>query len=207
MINSAKNATDLFGQADAIDAALKLLIASYDRGGKLMICGNGGSAADCEHIVGELMKGFCLPRKLSTEDREKLVNSGGNGKMLAECLQYGLPAISLVSHTSLITAITNDINSDMIFAQQVWAIGKQDDLLLAISTSGNSINVLHAAETARAKSIPVIGLTGHSGGKLASLCNVLIAAPSNHVAKIQEMHLPLYHEICRRIEAHYFTSK
>ena len=190
-----------------IASALKLLIASYDAGGTLLICGNGGSAADCEHIVGELMKGFCLPRSLSAHDRDRLkAICGDDAARLGEKLQYGLPALSLVSHSSLITAIANDLDGDLIFAQQLWAMGKANDVLLAISTSGNSENVLLAAKTARAKNMAVIGLTGAGGGKLAPLCDVLIDAPSNDVARIQEMHLPIYHEICRQLESHYFNA-
>ena len=191
----------------SIDTAIARLSNSYDAGGKLLICGNGGSAADCEHIVGELMKGFCLPRSLSSADRNRLTETcGDDAKFLGEKLQYGLPALSLVSHSSLITAIANDLDGDMIFAQQVWGIGKAGDVLLTISTSGNSQNVLLAAKVARAKKITVIGLTGGSGGQLATLCDVLINVQSNNVATIQELHLPIYHEICRSIEAHYFTE-
>ena len=199
--NSDKNHTT------KIAAALKLLVASYDAGGSLLVCGNGGSAADCEHIVGELMKGFCLPRSLSERDRDRLTAiCGDDAARLCEKLQYGLPALSLVSHSSLITAIANDLDGDLIFAQQIWAMGKANDVLLAISTSGNSENILLAAKTARAKNMAVIGLTGAGGGKLAPLCDVLIDVPSNDVATIQEMHLPIYHEICRQLESHYFTA-
>ena len=190
-----------------IAAALKLLIANYDAGGSLLVCGNGGSEADCEHIVGELMKGFCLPRSLSKHDRNRLTAiCGDDAARLCEKLQYGLPALSLVSHSSLITAIANDLDGDLIFAQQIWAMGKANDVLLAISTSGNSENILLTAKTARAKNMVVIGLTGAGGGKLAPLCDVLIDVPSNDVASIQEMHLPIYHEICRQLESHYFTT-
>ena len=190
-----------------IAAALKLLIVSYDTCGSLLICGNGGSAADCEHIVGELMKGFCLPRSLSAQDRDRLTAiCGDDAARLGEKLQYGLPALSLVSHSSLITAIANDLDGDLIFAQQIWAMGKANDVLLAISTSGNSENILLAAKTARAKNMTVIGLTGAGGGKLAQLCDLLIDVASNDVASIQEMHLPIYHEICRQLESHYFTA-
>ena len=191
----------------SIGKAIARLIASYDVGGKLLICGNGGSAADCEHIVGELMKGFCLPRSLSPTDRNRLSETCGNdAKLLGEKLQYGLPALSLVSHSSLITAIANDLDGDLIFAQQVWGAGKAGDAILIISTSGNSQNVLLAAKVARAKKITVIGLTGRGGGRLAKLCDVLIDVQSDDVAAIQELHLPIYHEICRSIEAHYFTE-
>lgn len=193
-------------QEASIDATIAKLVASYDSGGKLLICGNGGSAADCEHIVGELMKGFCLPRSLTSADRDRFAETCGNdASLLSETLQYGLPTLSLVSHSSLITAIANDLDGDMIFAQQLWGLGKAGDVLLAISTSGNSQNVLLAAKVARAKRITVIGLTGKDGGMLGPLCDVLIDVQSDDVAKIQELHLPVYHEICQRIEAHYFS--
>ena len=190
-----------------INTAIESLIAAYDTGGKLMICGNGGSAADCEHIVGELMKGFCLPRSLSSADRDQLSKTcGDDADLLGRKLQYGLPALSLVSHSSLITAIANDLDGDMIFAQQIWGVGKAGDILLAISTSGNSRNIVLAAKVARAKHITVIGLTGQGGGLLAPHCNVLIDVPSDNVARIQEMHLSIYHKICQSIEAHYFSN-
>ena len=187
--------------------AIAALIICYEREGKLLVCGNGGSAADAEHIVGEMMKGFCLPRSLSAHDRDRLTAiCGDDAVRLGEKLQYGLPALSLVSHSSLITAIANDLDGDLIFAQQIWAMGKATDVLLAISTSGNSENILLAAKTARAKNMMVIGLTGAGGGKLAPLCDVLVDVPSNDVASIQEMHLPIYHDICRQLELHYFTA-
>ena len=195
------------GQHDSLKAAVEKLIASYDAGGTLLICGNGGSAADCEHIVGELMKGFCRRRPLTADDRNKLaVVSGDDATLLADKLQYGLPALSLVSHSALITAIANDLDGGLIFAQQIWALGKAGDVLLAISTSGNSRNVLLAAKAARAKNMVVIGLTGAGGGQLAPLCDVLIDVPSDNVARIQELHLPIYHQICMRLEAHYFKA-
>jgi D-sedoheptulose 7-phosphate isomerase len=194
-------------QHDSLKAAVEKLIASYDVGGTLLICGNGGSAADCEHIVGELMKGFCRRRPLTADDKNKLAAvSGDDAALLADKLQYGLPALSLVSHSALITAIANDLDGSLIFAQQVWALGKAGDVLLAISTSGNSRNILLAAKAARAKDMAVIGLTGAGGGQLAPLCDVLIDVPSDNVARIQELHLPIYHEICRQLEAHYFKA-
>ena len=200
------NTKDLNQQA-TINAAIAQLTASYDAGGKLLICGNGGSAADCEHIVGELMKGFCLPRSLTSADRNRLEETcGHDASLLSEKLQYGLPALSLVSHSSLITSIANDLDGNMIFAQQVWGFGKAGDVLLTISTSGNSQNVLLAAKVARAKKITVIGLTGRGGGRLGQLCDVLIDVPSDNVATIQELHLPIYHEICQKIEAYYFAE-
>ena len=186
--------------------AIAALITCYERDGKLLVCGNGGSAADAEHIVGEMMKGFCLPRGLSDTDKTQLAFiAGDDADLLSTKLQYGLAALSLVSHSALITATSNDQDSQLIFAQQVWGLGQAGDILLAISTSGNSQNVLLAAKTARAKNMLVIGLTGATGGKLAELCDIAITVPSHDVAQIQEMHLPIYHHICASVEAHFFA--
>ena len=186
--------------------AIAALITCYERGGKLLVCGNGGSAADAEHIVGEMMKGFCLPRGLSDTDKTQLAFvAGDDADLLGTKLQYGLAALSLVSHSALITAAANDQGSQLIFAQQVWGLGQAGDILLAISTSGNSQNVLLAAKTARAKNMLVIGLTGATGGKLTGLCDIAITVPSDNVAQIQEMHLPIYHHICASVEAHFFA--
>jgi D-sedoheptulose 7-phosphate isomerase len=172
----------------------------------LLVCGNGGSAADAEHIVGEMMKGFCLHRRLSNNDKARLASvAGDDTELLATKLQYGLAALSLVSHSALITATANDQDGQLIFAQQVWGIGLAGDVLLAISTSGNSQNVLLAAKVARAKNILVVGLTGASGGRLAEICDIAIKVPSDQVAEIQEMHLPIYHHICASVEAHFFA--
>ena len=186
--------------------AIAALIICYEREGKLLVCGNGGSAADAEHIVSEMMKGFCLPRRLSDNDKAQLaLVAGVDADLLGTKLQYGLAAMSLVSHSALITATGNDQDGQLIFAQQVWGLGQAGDILLAISTSGNSKNVLLAAKTARAKNMVVIGLTGATGGKLAGLCDIAITVPSNNVAQIQEMHLPIYHHICASVEAHFFA--
>ena len=186
--------------------AIAALITCYEQNGKLLVCGNGGSAADAEHIVGEMMKGFCLPRCLSDTDKAQLASvAGDDAKLLGTELQYGLAALSLVSHSALMTATANDQDGQLIFAQQVWGLGQAGDILLAISTSGNSQNVLLAAKSARAKNMLVIGLTGATGGKLAGLCDITISVPSDNVAQIQEMHLPIYHHICASVEAHFFA--
>ena len=186
--------------------AIAALITCYEREGKLLVCGNGGSAADAEHVVGEMMKGFCLPRGLSDTDKTQLAFvAGDDADLLGTKLQYGLAALSLVSHSALITATANDQDGQLIFAQHVWGLGQAGDILLAISTSGNSQNVLLAAKTARAKNMLVIGLTGATGGKLTGLCDIAITVPSDNVAQIQEMHLPIYHHICASVEAHFFA--
>ena len=208
MTSDTKNSPNsrLFGCDEAIAQTIAALISCYQRQGKLLVCGNGGSAADAEHIVGEMMKGFCLPRRLSDNDKARLASvAGDDTELLATKLQYGLAALSLVSHSALITATANDQDGQLIFAQQVWGIGLAGDVLLAISTSGNSQNVLLAAKVARAKNILVVGLTGASGGRLAEICDIAIKVPSDQVAETQEMHLPIYHHICASVEANFFA--
>lgn len=186
---------------ESIVLATELIIDSYKKGCKLLICGNGGSAADSEHIVGELMKGFILPRKLSNDLVSKI-----NDKVLTDSLQYGLPAISLVSHTALSTAFSNDQLPSAVFAQQVLGYGKNDDVLLCISTSGNSLNCIYAAEVAKAIGLKVISLTGEKECKLKNLSDVIIQAPSKETFKIQEYHLPIYHAMCLAIENEFFND-
>ena len=183
----------------SIKNATEIIINSYKTSNKLLICGNGGSAADSEHIVGELMKGFCLPRKISKELADKI-----NDKELTDSLQYGLPAISLVSHTALSTAFANDQMPTAVFAQQVLGYGKEGDILLCISTSGNSKNCVYAAEVAKALNMKVISLTGEKDSKLKELSDVTIQAPSKETYKIQEYHLPIYHAMCLAIEYEFF---
>ena len=208
MTSDVKNSPNsrLFGCDKAVAQTIAAMISCYERQGKLLVCGNGGSAADAEHIVGEMMKGFCLPRLLSDDDKALLASvAGDDTELLATKLQYGLAALSLVSHSALITATANDQDGQLIFAQQVWGIGQAGDVLLVISTSGNSQNVLLAAKAARAKNILVVGLTGASGGRLAEICDIAVKVPSDQVVKIQEMHLPIYHHICASVEAHFFA--
>ena len=185
-------------QNSIIDAT-NLIIDSYKNGCKLLVCGNGGSAADSEHIVGELMKGFILPRKLSNELVEAI-----NDSTLTDALQYGLPAISLVSHTALSTAFSNDQLPTAVFAQQVLGYGKKDDILLCISTSGNSLNCVYAAKVAKAIGVKVVSLTGAKDSKLKALSDVTIQANEFETFKIQELHLPIYHSICLAIENEFY---
>jgi D-sedoheptulose 7-phosphate isomerase len=188
----------------SIISATELLIKSYKNGGKLLICGNGGSAADSEHIVGELMKGFCLPRHINLELSNKLRKISDNAEYLIDNLQYGLPAISLVSHTALSTAFANDKAPDVCFAQEVLGYGKSGDVLLGISTSGNSKNVVYAAQVAKTIGINVIALTGEKDNKLERYASVNIKVPSSVTFKIQEFHLPVYHAICLALEDEFF---
>lgn len=178
-----------------IENALALMIDTYKKGGKILVCGNGGSSADADHIVGELMKGFLKSRKVTDERIPQ---------ELREKLQGALPAISLSAHTSLMTATINDNDADMVFAQQVYGYAKDNDLLIAISTSGNSKNVANAVKVAKALGVKAIALTGKTGGELKQLADVTICAPSTETYKIQEYHLPIYHYLCAKVEEEIF---
>ena len=189
-----------------IVAAYLLLEESYENGGKILVAGNGGSAADAEHIVGELMKGFKLPRKPEADFAEKLVEENQElGSVLAENLQGALPAIALDGHPALSTAYMNDCEPLLCFAQQVNGYGKSGDVFLGISTSGNSKNVLYAATTAHAKGMKVIGLTGAKDSKLKDMSDVCIKAPQTETYMIQELHLPIYHCLCLMLEDNFFA--
>jgi len=191
-------------QAD-IEKAFAVLCDCYQSGGKLLVCGNGGSAADAEHIVGELMKSFSKTRSLPNPIKEKLKAAcPERGSSLAMKLQAALPAISLAGNYSLSSAFANDVDPQLVFAQQVIGYGRPGDVLLAISTSGNSENVLNAAVTARAMGLKVIGLTGESGGQLRACCDVIIGVPGHETFEIQELHLPVYHALCKMLEVYFF---
>lgn len=191
---------------DSIRRAIDEIIISFQRGGKLLVCGNGGSAADSEHIVGELMKGFLLKRPLSEELKSKLLEDyGGDGARIAESCQSALPTISLVAHTALTTAFSNDQASDLVFAQQVLGYGKKGDILLGISTSGNSKNVVYATELAKELGMVTIALTGERKNKLLEIADITIQVPESETYKIQEMHLPVYHAICLALENEFFS--
>ena len=161
----------LAGMKEEIAGAFRILKESYENGGKLLVCGNGGSASDSDHIVG------------------------------------ALPAISLTGHPALSTAFLNDVDPEMVFAQQVYGYGREGDVLIAITTSGNSVNVLHAVKVAKAKGMKVIGLTGHDGGALKGLCEVCLIVPGGTTADIQEYHLPVYHTLCAMLEEHFFPGE
>jgi D-sedoheptulose 7-phosphate isomerase len=193
---------------ESIQAAYDILKEAYTKDRKLLVCGNGGSASDSEHIVGELMKEFKLKREIYKNQAEamKLIDSE-LGAILAKHLQGALPAIALTGHSSLTTAFMNDSNPELIFAQQVNGYGKPDDIFLGISTSGNSRNVLFAAVAAKAKGLKVIGLTGQKPCKLAQLADVCIQVPETETYKIQELHLPVYHCLCMMLEEHFFGNK
>ena len=185
--------------------AYLLLEECYENGGKILVAGKGGSAADAEHIVGELMKGFKLPRKLDDDFSSKLIGESQElGLVLAENLQSALPAIALDGHPALSTAYMNDCEPLLCFAQQVNGYGKGGDIFLGISTSGNSKNVLYGAVTARAKGMKVIGLTGARDSKLKEMSDVCIKAPQTETYMIQELHLPIYHCLCLMLEDRFF---
>lgn len=195
----------LSNNSENIRNAFELLRLCYEAQGTLLLAGNGGSASDADHIVGELMKGFILPRKVNNDFAEKLVSvDKEKGVELSQKLQQALPAIAVSNHNSLNTAFLNDVNGEMCFAQQVYGYGKEGDVLLAISTSGNSKNILYAAVTAKAKGMKIIGLTGRGGGKLADMADVLIAVDETETYKIQELHLPIYHCLCLMLEQRFF---
>lgn len=190
-----------------IRKAAECLIQCYQHNGKVLVCGNGGSCSDSDHMVGELMKGFKSKRKIGEVLSKQLLTFGGErGKYLSEKLQQNLPAISLTAHTSLITAVANDIDADLIFAQQVVGYGNAGDVLVAISSSGNSKNVVDALITAKAKGLIVIGLTGETGGKMKPYCNVLINVPGLRTDYVQELHLPIYHTLCLMVEDFFFGN-
>lgn len=189
--------------SESVVAAVNLLIESFAAGRKLLICGNGGSAADADHIAGELNKGFLDQRPLTPSQRELF---GSDDDHIAGKLQRALPSINLTSSAALISAFGNDVDWTYALAQQVWALGSEGDVLLAISTSGSSKNVVYAATTARAKGIPTVALTGHRASPLSEIADVAIMAPATPVHHVQELHLPIYHAICIELEQFFFAG-
>ena len=192
---------------DDITKATDAIISCYEKGGKVLLCGNGGSCADCEQIVGELMKGFLRHRPISEDKKAEMkANSPIVDDEILSKLQCGLPAISLPSMTALNSAFCNDVDPELIYAQPLMALGNKGDILIAISTSGNSKNVFGAVKVAKALGVTVIGLTGKTGGKLREHSDICICAPETETFKIQELHLPIYHYICAEVEAHFFEK-
>ncbi len=188
-----------------IEKAYGLIKESYDQGGKLLIAGNGGSCADSQHIVGELMKGFCKKRPVPEDFARALLSADPErGGLIAGKLQGALPAMALTDHQALNTAFANDVDGDFCFAQQVYGYGDPGDVLLAISTSGNSKNLMYAAAVAKAKGMKLIVLTGKDGGLLAKTADCALIAPSQETYMIQELHLPIYHTLCLMLEETYF---
>jgi len=192
---------------DDIKKAVDAMIACYERGNKILLCGNGGSCADCDHIVGELMKGFLKLRPIdeSEKARMKAASPTLDDELLSK-LQCGLPAISLPSIAALNSAFCNDVDPELIYAQSLFALAKEGDLLIGLSTSGNAKNVFAAVKVAKALGVKVIGMTGAKGGKLYENSDICIRVPENETFKIQELHLPVYHYLCAAVEGHFFES-
>ena len=193
-------------QRQAIEQAYLTIVECYKKGGKLILCGNGGSCTDCDHIVGELMKGFLKLRPLSEDKKAEMKNNCDlvDDELLSK-LQGGLPAISLPSITALNSAFCNDVDPELMYAQPLMSLANKNDILIGISTSGNSKNVFGAVKVAKALGIKVIGLTGQTGGKIKGVADVCICAPETETFKIQELHLPIYHYLCAAVEEHFWS--
>lgn len=190
-----------------IAKAYELLLECGKGGGLVMTCGNGGSAADATHIVGELMKGFKLHRPLDEAERKVVIDScQTDGEYLADRLQKGIRAVSLDDQTAIGTAVANDNGADMIFAQQVYGYARKGDVLIGLSTSGNSGNVVRACQVARALGAKVIAMTGNGGGKMKALADAFIGVPATDTYRIQEYHLPVYHALCAMVESELFDE-
>ena len=187
-----------------ISNAFERIKTTYEDGGTLFCAGNGGSASDSEHIVGELLKSFKKHREIDEETKKNLFNYGDDGAYLLSKLEGSLPAISLISQTGILTAFANDKSWDTAIAQQLYGLGKKGDCLFLLSTSGNSKNCVYAALVAKAKGIKTIAFTGVSGGKLKEICDECICAPEVETYKVQELHLPIYHCLCAMLEEEFF---
>lgn len=188
-----------------VEAARDLMIEIYKKGGKVLVCGNGGSCSDSDHIVGELMKGFLLRRPVGKDFTEQLKAQGfEDAQYITDHLQGALPAISLPSQSAILSAFANDVDADMVYAQLTYGYGQENDLLICLSTSGNSKNVVYAAKVAKAKGVKTIALTGEKQSKLSEICDVTIRVPETETYKIQELHLPIYHYLCEEAEKNFF---
>ena len=192
---------------EAITTAIQAVEACYENGGKVLLCGNGGSCADSDHIAGELLKGFLKKRPLSAEQVEAMQMACPELEPgLLDKLQGGLPAIPLTAMAALFTAFCNDVDPELVFAQQVLALGRTGDVLIGISTSGNAKNVAAAAKVAKGLGLTVIGLTGRNGGTLSELADICVCVPETETYKVQELHLPVYHCLCAAVEEHFFKQ-
>lgn len=206
MINELLNRySSLCECKEDIEKAAKAIIECYENGGKLLLCGNGGSCADCEHIVGEMMKGFLKKRPLNDSKKAEMKSKCDlvDDELLSK-LQCRLPAVAIPSINALNSAFCNDVDPELVYAQPLMSLAKENDILIGISTSGNSKNVFGAVKVAKALGIKVIGLTGKKGGKLKETADICICAPETETFKIQELHLPIYHYICAAVEEHFF---
>ncbi len=196
---------DLLPLQEQIRQACNMLITAFQNGNKLLLCGNGGSCADCDHIAGEFLKGFLLKRPVSTELKNEMTEKyGDDGAEIARKLQQGLPTISLNTHSAAISAFENDVDPELIYAQQVLAYGKSGDVLIGISTSGNAKNVAAAVMTANVLGLHTIGLTGKDGGILTKHSELVLIMPQNETYRIQEDHLAVYHLLCAMVELELF---
>ena len=191
-----------FMKAD-VEAAVEKIVECYKGGGKVLLCGNGGSAADSEHISGELLKGFMELRRPEGDELSALTEALGED---AVKLQRGVAAVPLTSLSASLSAFANDVDPELVFAQLTYALGKKGDVLICLSTSGNSKNVVKAAKTAKALGIKTIGMSGESGGAFLSICDITVNAPSRETYKVQEYHLPIYHAICAEVERILFAK-
>ena len=191
-----------------IEKVVSMMLETYRSGGKILLCGNGGSCADCDHIVGELMKSFMYERKPDACVVEKLKTQfGDETKKIAECLQTGIPAISLPSQSAVLTAYLNDVVPEYIYAQLVYGYAKDNDMLFCLSTSGNSKNVVNAAKVAKALGIKTASITGQNESELSRLCDVCVRVPETETYKVQELTLPVYHHLCASVEKTLFGGK
>lgn len=196
----------LVGCKESISAAYDLLKGAADKNALIMVCGNGGSAADCEHITGELMKGFNLRRPLSDDEKAKFDGIDG-GAEIASKLQGAIKTVSLASQVGVISAFANDVDASLVFAQQVWGYASSPcDVLIALSTSGNSLNVVNAVKTAKAAGIKSLAITGGKDSRLSELCDVTVKLPAFTPFEVQELTLPLYHALCAALEADLFPA-
>ncbi len=190
---------------DNLAKGIDAIISCFRADGKMLVCGNGGSASDALHIVGELMKSFVLPRRPLPEEETKLRKSAaGDAEYILNNLQRALPTISLVSETALITAYSNDAAPELAFAQQVYGYGRPGDVLLALSTSGNSKNVLYACQVAQAFGLTVVALTGETGGVIKTAADILVTVPGTDAFRVQNLQMPLYHMLCLVVEHEFF---
>jgi D-sedoheptulose 7-phosphate isomerase len=205
--NFIKRFPELKETLDSLKEAAKIIIEALDNDNTLYLCGNGGSAADCEHIAGELLKSFKCKRELSFELKKKFEQFSNDGKKLAEKLEYGLRAIALTSHPSFSTAFANDVDASMIFAQQLLALSKKDDVVLGISTSGNAQNIKKCFITAKVKGLKTVLLTGKNGGACAEFADCIIKVPETETFLIQEKHVGIYHTLCLIVEDYFYGEK
>ena len=197
---------DLLPLQTEILQACDIVKTAFQNGNKLLLCGNGGSCADCDHIAGELLKGFLLRRPVSQDFKEKMAQYGEFGTEIGSKLQHGLPAISLCTHSAPISAFANDVDGDLVFAQQVFAYGNPGDILVGISTSGNAKNVSAAMMVGNAKGLHTMALAGRDGGRIGQLAEVAVVAPQQETYRIQEDHLAIYHLLCAMVEYELFDE-